>query len=534
MPTHKNDASKQQNIQYVERPIDKISKKRVFYGMLKNDLEYLPLAELQLKIHSQSHFSILYFVLLIVSTLVCTLGLLTNSTAVVIGGMLIAPLTWPLARVGFGVSRRKPHHIYRGMMLVVASLIIGTISAYLITSISPIKIINEEILARTAPTLMDLFIALAAGLVAATAITQRKIADSLAGVAIAVSLMPPLCTVGITLALRQFSFAGGALLLFAINAACITLVTTLVISFNTYLRTKKFKIGLRAAIFNLIFVAILSIPLAFYLQRYTIQLRSYNQVATEMALFAEQKDIFAAFENISVEPVNEDTIAVSADLLIPNDSAFTYQDNEALIENIRRMTGKEVSLNLRIQTIIQPISKDQEDNQLKINQLNQQLIDQLKDIDESFRVSSVNISQNLDQTGWIVNAEVLSDPELVPTLSTVTELNERFNEVANDTVELNLTFLPQLTLRSFDQTQSQEARKIVEDTVSVVDSGAVINAFSVSKSAQLVSVTFTVTSTNTDSFTAESLATLKPQLESEFGTQVSVQTRIIQATDINL
>src|SRR6056297_3704459 len=98
MSLHKKDVSKQQNVQYVEKPVDKISRKRVFFGLIKNDLEYITLKELELKIHSQSHFSILYFVLLIVSTLVCTLGLLTNSTAVVIGGMLIAPLTWPLAR----------------------------------------------------------------------------------------------------------------------------------------------------------------------------------------------------------------------------------------------------------------------------------------------------------------------------------------------------------------------------------------------------------------------------------------------------
>lgn len=531
MAVKKENVAQELNI---DRTTDRIAKKRVFYGLLKNDLEYITLDELQTKIHSQSHFSILYFVLLVVSTLVCTLGLLTNSTAVVIGGMLIAPLTWPLARVGFGISRRKPHHIYRGILLTLASIIIGTLSAYLITSISPLKIINEEILARTSPTLMDLFIAMAAGLVAATAITQRKIADSLAGVAIAVSLMPPLCTVGITLALRQFSYAGGALLLFAINAACITLVTTIVISFNTYLRTKKFRIGVRAALFNLLFVLLLSIPLAFYLQRYTLQVRSYNEVTNEMNLYAEQKGDFASFENISVEPVDNQTISVSADLLIPNDSAFTYQDNETLIQNIRNIVGKEVRLNLRIQTIIQPISKNQQDNDTKIEALNKQLVDKLKEINESFRISSVNISQNSSEDGWIVNAEVLSDPGLVPTRRAVTELNDSFNQDPNEPVEINLTFLPQLTLRSSDQTETQEARKIVEDFFSSIDANTVVSSFTVTQSQPLVVVSFTLTTTDPSIFNSESTLPVKTSLESVFNQPVQVQTRVIQATDILL
>jgi uncharacterized hydrophobic protein (TIGR00271 family) len=200
--------------------------------------------------------------LLIASVVICTLGLLTNSTAVVIGGMLIAPLMWPMARTGYGIAHRSPNHLYRGFILIIASIIIGAVSAYLITSISPIKVINEEILARTSPTLMDLFIAITAGFVAAIAITQKKVADSLAGVAIAVSLMPPLCAVGISLALKNVEYSLGALLLFTVNAACITLVTTLVLIYTNYRRTKKFRIATKAAVFNLLLVLLLTIPLS--------------------------------------------------------------------------------------------------------------------------------------------------------------------------------------------------------------------------------------------------------------------------------
>ena len=234
--------------------IKKPKNKLLLNGHLKNDLEFVDPIHLRMKIHEQSHFSILYFVLLITSVIVCTLGLLTDSTAIVIGGMLIAPLMWPLARLGFGIAHRSGQHLYRGLLLVLVSVFVGAVTAYLITTISPIKVINDEILARTSPTLMDLFIALAAGLVAAIAITQKKIADSLAGVAIAVSLMPPLCTVGIAMSLRNVQYSLGALLLFAVNAACITLVTTVVFIWTQSARKERVHIAKKAAIANILVV----------------------------------------------------------------------------------------------------------------------------------------------------------------------------------------------------------------------------------------------------------------------------------------
>ncbi len=293
-------------------------KKRVFFGLVKDDLEYTPVDELEEKIHSQSHFSLVYFLMLITSVLVCTLGLLTNSTAVVIGGMLIAPLTWPLSRIGFGVARREPHHIVRGVLLVAASILIGTLSAYLITMLSPIKVLNEEILARTQPTLMDLFIALAAGILAAFALTQRKIADSLAGVAIAVSLMPPLCAVGITTGLRSYSSAAGALLLFAVNAAGITLMSAIIISFTIYLRTKRFNIAMRATVINAVFLLILAVPLAYFLARASFETQSYDRVNTVLTNYAEYSETAVIFENVEVSPKDKTTLAVSAVALLPS------------------------------------------------------------------------------------------------------------------------------------------------------------------------------------------------------------------------
>lgn len=505
---------------------------RVLHGLLKNDLEYLGAEELRSKIHDQSRFSVLYFVLLIASVVICTLGLLTNSTAVVIGGMLIAPLMWPLARTGYGIAHRSPNNLYRGFMLVLASIIIGAVSAYLITSISPIKVINEEILARTSPTLMDLFIAITAGFVAAMAITQRKVADSLAGVAIAVSLMPPLCAVGISLALKNYSYSVGALLLFAVNAACITLVTTLVLTYTNYEITRKFRIATKAAVFNLLLVLLLSIPLVQFLRSYSFELQSYSAINSEMTEYLKEQEDSAVFENVSIEQTEKGIMTVYADLLIPSDSVFTYEENQTLVKRLESRINHKVLLNLRIQNIIEPITKDQQENTNKIDALNDKLKSELEQLDSSFKVSTISVSPS--DNGWRITADVLTNPDTVPTRTAVSDLGDDMTEFFGEEVELNLTFIPRLTLRSSDQTLSQETRKKAEQITATINNSAVIEAYVLTQAPDKATVTYTVTANDINEFTPEYLQQIKNELALVVGKPVDVRVRLVQAVDIAL
>ncbi|PJE61587.1 DUF389 domain-containing protein, partial [Candidatus Roizmanbacteria bacterium CG10_big_fil_rev_8_21_14_0_10_39_12] len=134
-----------------------------------------------------------YVVLLIASSVICTLGLLQDSPAIVIGGMIISPLMWPLMKISAGISLARRNYISSALFLLLISIAISLASALLITLISPLKVLNVEILSRTQPTLIDIFIALAVGVVAALAVVLKKVSANLAGVAIAASLMPPLC-----------------------------------------------------------------------------------------------------------------------------------------------------------------------------------------------------------------------------------------------------------------------------------------------------------------------------------------------------
>lgn len=504
------------------------------FGLLKNDLEFVDAQALRQKIYDQSRFSILYFILLIGSTLVCTLGLLTDNSAIVIGGMLIAPLMWPLARIGYGISHSSRTHLLRGSILLVASILIGAISAYLITSISPIKVINSEILARTSPTLMDLFIALTAGFVAAIAVTQKKIADSLAGVAIAVSLMPPLCTVGIALSLRNYQFSLGALLLFAVNAACITFVATIVLAYNEYVRTKKFRIARKAITVNVLLILAMSIPLVSFLRSYSFEVSAYSTVTREMNDFILRKSAGAAFENIEITRSNSDTMAVSADLLIPNDSVFSFEDNESLIALLEQELDKVVLLNLRIQTIIEPISKDQSENELRIKTISDQLVAELTTLNDSYKISSISVTRNLSDTGWIVNSEILSDPELVPTGQSLSEIDDNISRIIADEIELNLTFLPRLTLRTTDQTITQETRKATEALTRLLTSDAEISSFALTQGDTQVAVSYTITTAVPSVFNEAYLAVVKQELSQLANKDVSLRVRLVTATDIAL
>lgn len=511
--------------------IKKPRNKLVFRGHLKNDLEFVDPIHLRTKIHEQSHFSILYFTLLISSVIVVTLGLLTDNTAIVIGGMLIAPLMWPLARLGFGVAHRAPQHLYRGLLLILVSVLVGAASAYLITTISPIKVINDEILARTSPTLMDLFIALAAGLVAAIAITQKKIADSLAGVAIAVSLMPPLCTVGIALSLRNVPYSLGALLLFAVNAACITLVTTIVFVWTQYARKERVKVATRAAMINLIFVIVLSVPLVQFLRSYSFELQSYSVITNYMNQFVDNKDPTAEFEQINIEQTDRDTLSVSADLLLPIDIAFTFEDNELLVSELQNLVNKTVLLNLRIQQIIEPISKDQRDNETFISQLNRRLAEELAEIDTSYVINASSVVLSSDEE-WLISAEVLTSPDAVPTTSTVNDLSNQLTQEVGQPVRVNVTFIPRLTLRSNEQTLLTSVQETVENITKSRDANAQVNSFILNTNDESNSISFTITTTNPDVYAEDFIDQLRVSTEQQLGGPVQLRVRLITALEL--
>jgi uncharacterized hydrophobic protein (TIGR00271 family) len=169
-----------------------------------------------------------YFVLIVLSCIIATLGLLLNSGAVVIGAMLVAPLMSPILAFSLGLVLGDVRLIRLSIEAVFKGVALAITIAVFIGVLSPFKELTGEIMARTQPTLLDLAVALASGMAGAYALARKDVSAALPGVAIAAALMPPLGTVGLGLALGDARVAGGAFLLFVTNITAISLAGVIV------------------------------------------------------------------------------------------------------------------------------------------------------------------------------------------------------------------------------------------------------------------------------------------------------------------
>jgi uncharacterized hydrophobic protein (TIGR00271 family) len=172
-----------------------------------------------------------FFVMMLLSTVIATLGVLQDSTAVVIGAMLIAPLMTPILGVAAAIVGGWRVRLIYSALLVTTAAIGAVFVAWLVTAWVPgftDLTTNSQIDSRTSPTLLDLLIAVAAGAAGAYATVDKRVSSSITGVAIAVALVPPLSVVGVTLQQQRWDDALGATLLFLTNAVGIVLVAAVV------------------------------------------------------------------------------------------------------------------------------------------------------------------------------------------------------------------------------------------------------------------------------------------------------------------
>ncbi|MFT5231413.1 MAG: putative hydrophobic protein (TIGR00271 family) [Planctomycetota bacterium] len=167
--------------------------------------------------------------ILIFSIFIASIGLNVSSTAVVIGAMLISPLMGPIVGIGLSLAINDIETMKRSFINLGVMVVLSVMTATLYFWLSPLTEETAELVARTAPNILDVLVAIFGGLGLIVAKTKSgTIASVIFGVAIATALMPPLCTVGYGLAVGNLGYAGGALFLFSINAVFIALATFLV------------------------------------------------------------------------------------------------------------------------------------------------------------------------------------------------------------------------------------------------------------------------------------------------------------------
>jgi uncharacterized hydrophobic protein (TIGR00271 family) len=210
-----------------------------------------------------------YATLMVLSVIIASLGLVGDSTAVVIGAMIIAPLMTPILALAAALVMAWPRRQLVAALILLGGCVGGVAVAWLVSSVLPAErfvVLPNELLARTNPTLLDLGIGLAAGAAGAYVTVRTKVGSAIAGVAIAVALVPPLAAIGILLQRGEGRLAAHAALLLLTNITTITLsgaVVFLVTGFTPKARADRLgnRIGLGFAT-ALLAVAVVAYPLA--------------------------------------------------------------------------------------------------------------------------------------------------------------------------------------------------------------------------------------------------------------------------------
>lgn len=204
--------------------------------------------------------------ILVFSIIIASIGLNVSSTAVVIGAMLISPLMGPILGVGLSIGINDIDTLKQSMVNLGVMLGLSIVTSFLFFSIPLFQEETNELLARTQPNVLDVFIAISGGLALIIAISRpREETNTVAGVAIATALMPPLCTAGFGLATQHYNYFFGAMFLFLINSTFIALSTFVIVKYLRFPMVRYINSAKRRRIARLAsFVAIVVLAVSIY------------------------------------------------------------------------------------------------------------------------------------------------------------------------------------------------------------------------------------------------------------------------------
>ena len=218
-------------------------------------------SEFREKLYDDLHVRLSDTLILICSIFIASIGLNMNSTAVVIGSMLISPLMTPIVGVGFGLAIFDTRLIEQSLKVLFTQVLVSLLVSTLYFWISPLSYASSQLIARTSPTIWDVLIAIAGGIAGVIGSRKKEANNIVPGVAIATALMPPICTAGYGLAIGNVRFLFGALYLFSINCVFIMLTnivgTRIMMKKSALSSFKELNIGMKIGLISLIVLLVL-------------------------------------------------------------------------------------------------------------------------------------------------------------------------------------------------------------------------------------------------------------------------------------
>lgn len=275
-----------------------------------------------------------YLTLMVLATLLAITGLFSNSAPVIIGAMILAPLMAPIISLSMGVLRQHEQLVIESGRSLLLGIGLALFCATVMTWMTPLQTINDQIAARLSPTLLDLGVAIISGIAGAYAHARAEVAKSLAGVAIAVALVPPLAVAGIGIGWFDWVVFWGAFLLFLTNLVGIVLaasLTFLVLGFS------PFKLAGKGLGFSLVIVVLVSIPLVLSFSRMVDENRIIRQLEGQTVLGVQLQDV-------RVRPGTPTYISVK----LLADQPVTLQQVDAIKQELEQQLGHSVLLEANV------------------------------------------------------------------------------------------------------------------------------------------------------------------------------------------
>lgn len=237
--------------------------------------------------------------ILVFAIIVASVGLNVNSTAVIIGAMLISPLMGPINGIGLSVGIMDEYLLQKSVKNLGIMVLVSLLASFLYFLLSPLGDAQSELLARTRPTIFDVFIAFFGGLAGIVATSRKSQSITvISGVAIATALMPPLCTAGYGLATAQFKYFFGAFYLFFLNSFFIALATFVMVRFLSFPQIQYVEPGRKRAVKRIItiFTIIVLVP-SIILAIDVVRQAAFN---TQAIKFVNDTQESERFQNIQI------------------------------------------------------------------------------------------------------------------------------------------------------------------------------------------------------------------------------------------
>ena len=292
----------------------------------------------------------LYWMEIVLSSAIATFGLLQNSVAIIIGAMLIAPLLNPMKAMAFAISTGRSRFFWKATWFLFQSIFVSVLVAALILFLSPVQAESSEILARTTPNILDLFVAIFSAMVAFLSLAYKKLSSSVAGVAMAASLMPPLAVCGIELVLGNYSLAWGGFFLFFVNFLAILIVGVVIFmmyGFTPHEELKKKVTSIK--IFTLLaIILVTTYPLYSSLSSISEKIKVYNESYTLLQEKISEEVSNGELSHLEVVSLSDTEIRLFGSVRVPENVKIYEETYSLLVEDLKDLFDKDVDLRLEM------------------------------------------------------------------------------------------------------------------------------------------------------------------------------------------